>query len=237
MTTLYSGSAIVPNELRYKANEPEFFRFWDPLLSRVAAYYLGRRYDAILETFRSLAAMGLDIGSLRIADIGCGDGWTLRFLCELGAKLENLVGIDLGINRLNVAKSKNALIQFMHADATGIPLSSNTFDVVIQSTLFSSIPSYNLRQLASTEIIRLTKPRGFVVWLDLYRIYPHTASLHAIDQREIRDLFPNWIAKFRYTYLRMDWLIWLLYRFPRICSLLDGLPFASQCLSGYLRRP
>jgi len=58
----------------------------------------------------------LDLSDKKILDVGCGTGGTLRRFIDYGAKPENLYGIDLLEDRIEVAKQLHPKINFICGD-------------------------------------------------------------------------------------------------------------------------
>src|SRR5262245_31987723 len=81
-----------------------------------------------------------ELESKTILEVGCGTGYWLRDFIKWGARPENITGIDLLSDR--VAKARRlcpAAVRIQCASAAELPFSDEGFDVVLQSTLFTSI--------------------------------------------------------------------------------------------------
>ena len=76
-------------------------------------------------------------------------------------------------------------------DASSLPWSDRTFDIVIQSTLFSSILDGEMKRSIAREMTRVLKPGGCVIWYDLRINNPRNPNVKGIGQREVRSLFPD----------------------------------------------
>jgi ubiquinone/menaquinone biosynthesis C-methylase UbiE len=166
----------------------------------------------------ALNACEIDLEPLRILDVGCGTGHWLRHLVELGANPENLTGTDLSARRLAIARAKNPGITWV--ETTGLPFEDDSFDLVMQTVVFSSIPDGGLRQELGAEMNRVTKPGGRVLWVDLKR---PAKGLVSFSQEDAASYFPG--AKVDYAravqplYFRRHyghpWLVSTLYRLTR----------------------
>jgi ubiquinone/menaquinone biosynthesis C-methylase UbiE len=101
-----------------------------------------------------------------ILDIGTGNG---RFLFELASSgFEELTGIDLSENLINVAKSKvketKQSIEFHLMDASKMTFANERFDIVIAlQQIISLISNKNDRIAAINEIYRVLKPNGLLL--------------------------------------------------------------------------
>jgi SAM-dependent methyltransferase len=126
----------------------------------------------------------------RVADIGCGAGrWLLEF-----AQWEatNLHGIELDEARLQRARARLSSNADLRAgDARFLPWAANSFDLVSQFTLFSSILSSSVKQQVAAEMLRVLKPGGVILWFDLRINNPRNPNVRGIPADEIRSLFPN----------------------------------------------
>src|SRR5690606_37497853 len=81
-----------------------------------------------------------DLSSIKVLEVGCGSGGNLLELILLGAKPRNLIGNDLIDDRLRIAREcLPADVKLLAGDATHLRLPDESFDMVYQSTVFSSI--------------------------------------------------------------------------------------------------
>lgn len=133
---------------------------------------------------------------LRLLEVGCGPcermKWSRK---ELGADAL-IVGIDLVLEQMAGAEADQGYP--VQADATRMPFRDGTFDVVVLSTVLSSIPDGTLRARVAAEIGRvLVKPgedsgRGLLLFYDMRLPSPTNRSVRPITKREVLRLFPGW---------------------------------------------
>jgi ubiquinone/menaquinone biosynthesis C-methylase UbiE len=141
----------------------------------------------------------LPLAPRRLLEIGCGDALWLAEMGALGARLENMAGIDLGKQRIAQARERfgsdgeGALRapDFRVGDATRLPWPDGSFDIVLQSTVFSSILSHEVQTLVAREIIRVLAPRGVLLWYDLRVNNPSNPNVRGISASTLRRLFPK----------------------------------------------
>jgi SAM-dependent methyltransferase len=100
--------------------------------------------------------------SLRVLDVGCGDGTTAIPAARLGA---DVTGIDIARNLVEagnrrVAQEGLTRLRFQHGDACNLEVGDNTFDLSISvfGAMFAPKPFDVAR-----ELVRVTKPGGRVV--------------------------------------------------------------------------
>jgi ubiquinone/menaquinone biosynthesis C-methylase UbiE len=85
--------------------------------------------------------------SKKILEIGCGTGYWLREFIKWGAQPEDIVGVDLLPNR--VARAKQLCpeaVRIQCGSAAQLAFPDATFDLVLQSTVFTSILDPGMKQ-------------------------------------------------------------------------------------------
>lgn len=132
-----------------------------------------------------------DLSTMRILDVGCGRGATLRLFLEYGAKPANLFGVDLLSDRVDQARELNSKINFQQANATAMSFGDQVFDLVVQFTTFTSIPDLEARIQVANEILRVLVPGGKLLWYDMAYNNPNNADVKGISPSEVRKLFPG----------------------------------------------
>lgn len=98
--------------------------------------------------------------SLKILEVGCGDGYYLHLLSNLGLKL-NLTGTDFdkeGLIRARKNIGKNITLKFGDL-MKNLPFESNSFDRVVMSEVAEHLPN-DLTGLK--EVKRVLKPGGIL---------------------------------------------------------------------------
>ena len=140
---------------------------------------------------------GLDImGNMRVLEIGCGSGGVLLDFLRYGSNPCSLFGLDLLADRLVEAHSRLPLAGINCADGQMVPFPSQTFNLVLQFTAFSSVLDYSIRSRMASEMLRVLKPDGAIIWYDFW-LNPTNPQTHGIRPAEIRNLFPSCKYNFR----------------------------------------
>jgi ubiquinone/menaquinone biosynthesis C-methylase UbiE len=104
-------------------------------------------------------------GRETVADIGCGDGG----VCELlSVNVDKIVGIVVEPN-FNWQKTKNAKIGFSVADVCNLPFPDKSFELVYEKDVLHHVED---KIKASREILRITKPGGFIICIEGNRYNP-----------------------------------------------------------------
>ena len=127
----------------------------------------------------------------KILEVGCGDGRWLRLFNHWGATPKNLFGCDINAGRIVKARQLNSLIQVEQVSGHGLPYEDAQFDIVLQSTVFTSILSIPMKQNLATHMLRVVKPGGCLLWFDFRYNNPKNKSVRGIGRAELRSLFPD----------------------------------------------
>jgi SAM-dependent methyltransferase len=146
---------------------------------------------------RELQRAGIrDFATLKVLDIGCGSGGELLRFGTRGVEASNLYGIDLLPDRVAAARRRNPLWHVSVANAATLPWSDCSFDLVSQFTTFSSILSKDVRVSCASEISRVLRPGGYLLWYDFW-LNPTNKGTHGIGPTEVRRLFPDFVGRLR----------------------------------------
>lgn len=144
----------------------------------------------ILASMRYHGIAPLD--SKKILEIGCGRGYWLRSFIQWGAKPEDLTGIDLLENRIGQARKLcPADVKIYHGNAAKLTFADESFDLVFQSTVFTSILDSSMKQQIATEMMRVVKGEGFILWYDFHVNNPRNSDVRGVKRHEIDQLFPG----------------------------------------------
>lgn len=115
---------------------------------------------------RAIVGLLKTIGLAQIADksmleVGCGEGINLLQMIRLGFNPSLMVGNDLREDALVAARhTLPASVRFVAGEAGGANFGHETFDVVMQSTVFSSILDDAMQRAVASRMWALTKPGG-----------------------------------------------------------------------------
>lgn len=126
-----------------------------------------------------------------VLEIGCGTGGNLLQFIQLGFRPEHLVGNELLEER--AAQARHILpadVRILAGDAATVDLGSEQFDVVFQSTVFTSILNDTFQQTLANRMWSLVKPGGGVLWYDFIYNNPANPDVRGVPVSRIRELFP-----------------------------------------------
>jgi SAM-dependent methyltransferase len=169
---------------------PRDFYSW----GRLSNYFLDTQLvrDCITELTREQM---FPLENRSVADIGCGSGRWLHEFAQWEAK--ELHGIELDESRIRRAKEQLASADLCTGDARYLPWRDESFDLVSQFTLFSSILNDTVKKRIAAEMMRVTKRTGLILWFDFRINNPRNASVRGIGAAEIRALFPGCKVRLR----------------------------------------
>jgi ubiquinone/menaquinone biosynthesis C-methylase UbiE len=137
------------------------------------------------------------LAGLRILDVGCGRGDTLRQMLEYGADPELLAGIDLLDENVKQARRRSPNLQIICCSASRLPFPDASFDLVLQFTLFTSVLNDEVKRAIAAEMMRVLAPGGRILWYDFSFNNPKNPDVRGIGKREIQALFPGLEMKTR----------------------------------------
>jgi len=144
----------------------------------------------ILRLLRRSRHAGLE--QMKILDVGCGRGFWLRQFIQWGAKPENLFGVDVLEERIQAGKELcPSGVKLELADASDLDFENNTFDLILQFTVFTSILNQQMKQEVAAEMSRVLKPGGAILWYDYFVSNPYNPDVRGVTRKEILQLFPE----------------------------------------------
>jgi len=171
----------------------------------------------------------LPLADKRILEVGSGTGGRLRDFIKWGATPETLIGVELLPDE--VAKARALLppgVTLLCRNAADLPFPPAAFDIVLQSTMFTSVLDPALKRRIAQEMVRVLKPTGLIVWSDFRFNNPWNHDVRGISKAEITALFPLCRVELRRTGLapplarrlaEYSWLAtYLLSRVPWLCA-------------------
>lgn len=133
-----------------------------------------------------------DLARVDVLEIGCGRGSNLQELLLLGAKPEKLMGNELLPERLEAARHMlPQAVRLFAGDASALTFDDASFDIVYQSTVFTSILDDDLQKRIAKAMWRWVKPGGGVLWYDFTFNNPANPDVRGVPLKRIRALFPT----------------------------------------------
>jgi len=125
-----------------------------------------------------------------ILEVGCGTGGVLLELLGYGADPHRLHGVDLLPERLAVAHERLPHLPLSCASGTELPYPDQSFDLLLQFTVFSSILDRGICYTVANEMLRVLRPDGAILWYDFW-INPMNRQTRGVRPAEIKNYFPG----------------------------------------------
>jgi SAM-dependent methyltransferase len=192
---------------RYSLLRPEVWQMWQ------------ERQRALLRLLARRSGLPED---WRATEVGCGAGGNLQDLLRLGLLPAHLTGIELLPERLAAARA--ALpegVRLLAGDASAAEVAPGSQDLVLQSTVFSSILDDALQQRVADAMWRWLKPGGAVVWYDFTVNSPRNPDVRGVPLARVRELFPQG----RFTARRVTLAPPLARAFPAAYAVFNLIPW------------
>lgn len=190
---------------------------------------------ALLDALRRAGMSRLD--DVRVLEIGCGSGHWLRELVQWGVRPDHLAGIDLLAERLGDARARCApRVRLAAASAAALPFADGAFDIVLQSTVLTSVLDAAVRERIAAEMMRVLKPDGLVLWYDFLVDNPRNRDVRGVNRRELSRLYPGWQLDVRRVTLAPPVARFLAPRMWTVAAALSAIPFLCTHYAGTLRR-
>ncbi|HEY8164947.1 MAG TPA: class I SAM-dependent methyltransferase [Gemmatimonadaceae bacterium] len=138
---------------------------------------------------RALRRLDLNPATAKVLDVGCGNGTSLFQFLRLGFRPENMSGVDTSEERIAAAKIELPSADFRCESAEAMSYESGIFDLVFESTLFMMLTSDGVASRVAKEMIRVTRPGGYVMLADWRYAEPRSKTHKAVSPKRIRALF------------------------------------------------
>ncbi len=179
------------------------------------------RCGAVLNLLKSNGMIPL--AGKKILEVGCGEGAWFSSFKEWGAEESSLFGVDFIPEKISSIRRKFPSAKTEIGEASSLRWADHSFDIVLQSTLFSSVLSPELKRRIADEMIRVLKPGGKIIWYDFFCNNPWNPNVKGVGLSEIKDLFPESALKYSRITLAPPLARKLAGSFPSLCVFLEKL--------------
>lgn len=154
------------------------------------------RYRALIALLRRHA--GRPLAQLEVLEVGCGFGDNLLELLQLGFDPGRLIANELLPQRLVEARRRLPdAVALYGGDALALSLPDESFDIVLQSTVFTSLLDNGFQQRLAQRMWNWVRPGGGVLWYDFSWDNPRNRDVRAVPLARVRELFPAGVLHVR----------------------------------------
>lgn len=129
-----------------------------------------------------------DFKDLSLLEIGAGNGTNANMFLENGFKIQNIYFNELLPERIQAIKSNYPNNILYEGNAIEIPIDKK-FDLIFQSTVFTSILNAEDRKQLADKMLGLLNPNGIILWYDFIYNNPKNKDVRKVDIFELKSLF------------------------------------------------
>ena len=191
---------------------------------------------ALIETLRRAKVLPLTQRSL--LEVGCGSGNNLLQFLRLGIEPERLVGCELIEQRVAEARRRvPAATHILCGDALQMDFGQQTYDIVYQSLVFSSILDADFQRQLAARIWTLVRPGGGVLWYDFTFDNPRNRDVAGVPIARVRELFPQARMEYRRVTLAPPISRLVSGWHPALYSVFNSIPWLRTHVVCWLGKP
>ncbi|MCI1279227.1 MAG: class I SAM-dependent methyltransferase [Nitrospira sp.] len=171
----------------YQKKKPAgYYSFFDP----GNLFLVQEREKLLLKRLRQHERASL-AGS-RLLEVGCGSGHWLREFIKWGVSPQDTTGVDLRPEVLTAAARlcpEGVTLRCSNGRVLEFP--DESFDLVLQSLVFTSVLDPTMKQQMAREMLRVLKKDGLIIWYDFHVDNPWNPNVRGVRKAEIMRLFPD----------------------------------------------
>lgn len=152
-------------------------------------YYVDYSQKEIIKNISTfLKKEFIDYKKLRLLEIGAGNGTNADFFLNLGFQIQNIYFNELIPERVLAIKSNYPNNIVFEGNALEIDFNEK-FDIIFQSTVFTSILNQIDRERLAEKMLNLLNPNGIILWYDFIYNNPKNKDVRKVDDKELKILF------------------------------------------------
>lgn len=231
MTTPAESARVADRYARRPLADPRY----SPLQPDVC-HLLQERQRVLLQLLAQ-ARCG-DLAALRLVEVGCGAGGNLLDLLRWGFAPAHLMGLELLPERHTQARAVlPPATGVWLGDALQAPIEPSSQDLVLQSTVFSSLLDDGFQQQMADAMWRWLKPGGAVIWHDFTVDNPRNPDVRGVPLARVRELFPAGRITHRRVTLAPPLARALCRLHPGLVPLFNALPLLRTHVLAWIAKP
>jgi SAM-dependent methyltransferase len=187
---------------------------------------------------RLLARLGWRLQERRAVEVGCGAGGNLLELLRIGFAPRHLCGIELLPDRLAQARAVlPSEVALWAGDAAAAEIAPQSQDLVLQSTVFSSLLDDEVQRALAQAMWRWVRPGGGVLWYDFTVDNPRNPDVRGIPVRKVTMLFPHARVQVRRVTLAPPLARALCRIHPGLYGVANTVPMLRTHVLAWLEKP
>lgn len=128
------------------------------------------------------------LSNLKVLEIGAGTGHNLLFFNYMGIPWQNMIANELLPDRAEFLSRRMPIKKVHIGDALELNYKGE-FDIVFQSTVFSSIPDEDYRYKVAGKMKEMLKPGGMILWYDFIYDNPKNKDVKKVTKAQVRKYF------------------------------------------------
>jgi ubiquinone/menaquinone biosynthesis C-methylase UbiE len=99
------------------------------------------------------------------------------------------MGLDISGQRVQEARDRLPSLDLRHGDAASMDYANRSFDLVMESTLFTQLKDNSIAGQVANEMIRVTRSGGVILLVDWRFPNPRDRSEASLSRRRVTRLF------------------------------------------------
>jgi phospholipid N-methyltransferase len=123
-----------------------------------------------------------------ILEIGAGQGGNIPLLLKMGFNETNIYLNELLPERISALQRNYPNIKLFEGNALTVNFKLK-FDIIFQSTVFTSILNKNDRITLATKMWDLLNPSGIILWYDFIYDNPKNKNVKKVSVLEVKKIF------------------------------------------------
>ncbi|MEM8995413.1 MAG: class I SAM-dependent methyltransferase [Acidobacteriota bacterium] len=126
----------------------------------------------------------------RCLEVGFGDGTWLVDLLSFRVEETSLFGAEIDLTRAVSAHRRLPSARLAVTGGAGLPFRDGAFELVLASTVFTSILDPAMQDDLAADMARVLAPGGALLFYDFAVDNPRNPHVRAVTRGRLRELFP-----------------------------------------------